>query len=72
MYIISTLLMTLREGYSDATPLHCSTKQGKIALPLFSAALQIKLTAALCHCKYTFKQLVKQANSMLVQLQLHL
>ncbi len=31
--------------YSDATPMHCSTGQGKIAFPMFSAALQTRLTA---------------------------
>ena len=35
---------------SDATPMHCSTAQGKTASLLFSAALQNRLTAALCHC----------------------
>ena len=39
---------------SDATPMHCSTGQGKIASPLFSAALQTRLTAALCRCDYTY------------------
>jgi len=29
----------------DATPKHCSTGQGKVAPPLFSAALQNRLTA---------------------------
>jgi len=38
---------------SDATPKHCSTGQGIKASPLFSAALQTRLTAWLCHCKYT-------------------
>ena len=39
---------------SDATPVHCSTGQGKMAFPLFSAAL------------------LKQADSSLVSLQMHL
>jgi len=30
---------------SDATPKHCSTGQGRIASPLFSAALQNRPTA---------------------------
>jgi len=34
--------------YSDATPEHCSTGQGKTASLLFSAALQSSLTACLC------------------------
>jgi len=38
---------------SDATPMHCSTAQGKTASLLFSAALQNRLTAALCHCNCT-------------------
>ncbi len=33
---------------------HCSTGQGKMAPLLFSAALQNRLTAALCHCNYTY------------------
>ena len=39
---------------NDATPLHCSNGQGKIAFMLFIAALQTSLTAALCHCNYTY------------------
>jgi len=31
--------------YSDAKPMHCSTGQGRIASPQFSAALQNRLTA---------------------------
>ncbi len=38
----------------DATPKHCSSGQGRIASPLFSAALQTSLTACLCHCNYTY------------------
>jgi len=38
---------------SDATLMQCSPGQGRIASPLFSAALQTRLTAALCHCIYT-------------------
>ena len=40
---------------SDATPMHCSTVQGKTAAPLFKDALQTKVTACLCHCNYTHK-----------------
>ena len=43
---------------SDATPMHCSTGQGKIASLLFSAALLTKLTAILCHCNYTYGDLL--------------
>ena len=38
--------------------MHCSTAQCKISSPLFSAALQIRLTACLCHCKYTYGDLL--------------
>ncbi len=40
---------------SDATPMHCSTAQGKIASLLFNAALQNRLTACLCHSSYTLE-----------------
>ncbi|DBB03186.1 TPA: hypothetical protein ACH3X1_013314 [Trebouxia sp. C0004] len=43
---------------SDATPKHCSTGQGRIASPVFSVALQNRLTACLCHCKYIYGDLV--------------
>ena len=43
---------------SGPTPMHCSTGQCKIASPLFFAALQTRLTAALCHCKYTYADLL--------------
>ena len=38
------------EVCSAATPKHCSTGQGKLHSPLFSAVLQNMLTADLCHC----------------------
>ena len=38
--------------------MHCSTGQGKTAAPLFSAALQTRLTACLCHCNYTYRDLL--------------
>ncbi len=38
--------------------MHCSTGQGKLASLLFSAALQNRLTAALCHCDYTYGDLL--------------
>ena len=37
--------------------MHCSTGQGKTVFMLFSAALQNRLTAALCHCNYTYGDL---------------
>jgi len=43
---------------SDATQVHCSTGQGKIASLLSSAALQNSLTAALCHCNCTYGDLL--------------
>ena len=44
--------------YSDATPMHCSTGQGKMAPLLFSCILQNRLTAALCLCNYTYGDLL--------------
>ena len=38
--------------------MHCSTGQGKTRTPLFSAAVRIRLTAALRHCKYTYGDLL--------------
>ena len=38
--------------------MHCSTGQGKLDSPLFSAALQNSLTADLCHCNYTYGDLL--------------
>ena len=38
--------------------MHCSTGQGKIASLLFSVALQNRLTACLCHCNYTYGDLL--------------
>ena len=35
----------------------CSAALGKIASLLFSYALQNRLTARLCHCKYTYEDL---------------
>jgi len=43
---------------SDSPQMHCSTGQGKIASLLFSAALQTGLTACLCHCSYTYGDLL--------------
>ena len=43
---------------SHATPKHCSTGQGRKASPLFSAALQTRLTARLCHCNHTYGDLL--------------
>ena len=49
--------------------MHCSTGQGKKPFPLFCAALQNRLTACLCHCNYTygdmlFIQVYNDATSM--------
>ena len=38
--------------------MNCSTAFGKLHSPLLSAALQNSLTAALCHCNYTYEDLV--------------
>ncbi len=51
----------------DATPMHPSTVQGKTASPLFSVALQIRLTACLCNHTYgdlLFIQLCNNATPM--------
>jgi len=37
---------------------HCSTGLGRMHSPLCSAALQTRLTAALRHCKYTYRHLL--------------
>ncbi len=44
----------LHKVCNDATPMHCSNSEGKTASLLFSAALQNRLTAALCHCNCTY------------------
>jgi len=49
--------------------MHCCTDQGKTASLLFSGALQTSLTACLCHCNYTygdvlFIQVCSDARSM--------
>ena len=38
--------------------MYCSTAQGKISSPLFSAAVRIRLRACLCHCKHTYADLL--------------
>ena len=38
--------------------MHCSTDQGKLHSPLFSVALQNRLTAGLGHCNYTYRDLL--------------
>ena len=38
--------------------MHCHTGQGKIRSPLFSAALQNRLTAGLGHCSYLYRDLL--------------
>ena len=50
--------LCLAQVCGGPTPMHCSTGQGRIASPLFVAALQTRLTAALCHCKYTYGDLL--------------
>ena len=37
---------------SDHPPMHCKTDFGMLHSPQFRAALQNRLTAALCHCDY--------------------
>ncbi len=43
---------------SDPTPMHCWTSQGKVHSLLFSAPLQNRLTAGLCHCNDTYGHLL--------------
>ena len=38
--------------------MNCSTAFGKLHSLLLSAALQNSLTAALCHCNYTYEDLL--------------
>jgi len=38
---------------SDPAPMHCSSAQGKMQSPLFSAALQNRLTAGIVSLQYT-------------------
>ena len=38
--------------------MHSTTGQGNLASLLFSAALQTSLTAGLCHCNYTYGDLL--------------
>ena len=38
--------------------MHCNTALGKMQSPLLSAAVQSRLTAALCHCNYTYEDLL--------------
>ena len=39
---------------NEPIEIHCSTGQGKMHSPLFSAVLQNRLTAGLCHCNNTY------------------
>jgi len=55
-YTYGDLLFT--QVCSDATLMHCSTVQGKIACPLFNAALQTCRTACMCYCNYTYGDLL--------------
>ena len=38
--------------------MHCSTCLGKMHFPLSTAALQNRLTTGLCHCNYTYEDLL--------------
>ena len=38
--------------------MHCSTVLGRMHSPLTSAAVQNRLPAGLCHCKYTYEDLL--------------
>ncbi len=38
--------------------MHCNTGLGKMHAPLFSGALQNRLTAGLCECSYTSEDLL--------------
>ncbi len=53
--------MEICSSYSCTVMLHQCTAavvRAKISSPLFSAALQIRLRACLCHCKYTYGDLL--------------
>ena len=43
---------------SEPTEMQCGTVLGKMKSPLFSAALQNKLTAGFCQCNYTYGDLL--------------
>ncbi len=43
---------------SDPPPMHCSTCLGKMHFPLSTAALQNRLATGLCHCNYTYEDLL--------------
>jgi len=43
---------------SEATELHCSNDLRRMHAPLFSSALQNRLTAGLCHCNTTYGDLL--------------
>ena len=43
---------------SKPPPMHCSTGFGKLHSPLSSAALQNRLKGCLCHCNYTYEDLL--------------
>ena len=43
---------------SETTEMHCSTGQGKLDSSLFSAALKNRVRAGLCHCYYTYGDLL--------------
>jgi hypothetical protein len=43
---------------SEPTEMQCSTGLAKMHFSLFSAAQQHRLTAGLCHCSYTYGDLL--------------
>ncbi|DBA88290.1 TPA: hypothetical protein ACH3X1_016550 [Trebouxia sp. C0004] len=43
---------------NDPSPMHCNTGFGEMYSPMLRAALENRLTAALCHCKYTYESLL--------------
>ena len=44
--------------YSTRASVHCNTAVGNMPFSLLRGALQNRLTAGLCHCKYTWEDLV--------------
>ena len=55
-YTYGDLLFT--QVRSDPAKMQCSSVQGEMQYPLFSAALQNRLTAGFCHCNYTYGDLL--------------
>ena len=50
--------LLLTQVCSDPPPKHCSPGFGKLHSTLSPAALQNRLTACLCHCNYTYRDLL--------------